>query len=94
MAPYFEPTSMTGCSARMCADRAVATRLGGPARIDPPRHGDALSSKVCRRCGCATDAAHVDANACIEALREALAEVWAGEVRRIGRPQSARNNGG
>jgi hypothetical protein len=89
-------------AAQQCVDRAP--KLSGRASVDshnhqtdysavrtgPPRAGDALRAGTCRRCGCATGTAHADANDCIEALREALAEVLAGEVRRIGRPSKVR----
>ena len=49
MATYSEPTSTTGSSGRMCADRsparpAAAKRLQYPAKIDQPRRADAVRS--------------------------------------------------
>jgi hypothetical protein len=102
MALYSEPSSMTGSTGRMCVDRAP--KLSGRASVDshnhqtdysaartgPPRAGDALRAGTCRRCGCV--GLHATADVCIEALREALAEVWGGEVRRTGRPSKGRKS--
>src|SRR5665213_3497732 len=91
MALYSEPTSMIGSSGRMCADRspARAKPSAGAIKIDPPRRAEGLRPGACLRCGCATTGtAHATPNDCIDALREALADVLAGEVRRTGRPSS------
>ncbi len=91
MALYSEPASMIGSSARMCADRspARAKPSTGLPKIDPPRASDKLPSGTCRRCGCKTGKAHASPDDCISALREALADVWSGEVRRTGRPSKS-----
>src|SRR5690349_12306135 len=89
MALYSEPSSMIRTSSVMCAERSPAPadmRLAGPARIDPPGPSDALKAGTCRRCGCVARPAHAAPGDCIDALREALAELTSGEVRRIGRP--------
>lgn len=95
MATYSEPCSMIGSSSRMCADRspAPAKSSAGSPRIDPPRRAEGLRPGTCLRCGCATGTAHAHANDCIDALREALAEVCSGEVRRIGRPSKGSREG-
>jgi hypothetical protein len=82
----------------MCVDAApnVSGRMAREkqaVKIDPPRHSDALPAGTCLRCGCKTVKAHADANDCINALRETLADVWSGEVRRIGRPSRVRSKG-
>src|ERR1700676_1271354 len=101
MGLYSEPRSMTGSAGRMCTDQSRTAAQ--PSGIDalkvhdvqagPPRAGDALSSKVCRRCGCATDTAHAEPSDCIDALRETIAEIWAGEVRRHGRGPAKKAGG-
>lgn len=88
MGIYTEISSMIGSSSRMCADRSPkpAKPSAGPLKIEQPHADDALRPGTCLRCGCRTGTAHATPNDCIDALRAALADVWSGEVRRIGRP--------
>lgn len=90
MATYSEFSSMIRTSSVMCADRSPARAKPSAApKIEQPRRGDALRPGTCLRCGCKTGKAHASPNDCIDALREALAELSSGEVRKIGRPSKA-----
>lgn len=71
----------------------AAKRLPAP-KIEQPHAADALRPGTCLRCGCRTGTAHATPNDCIDALRAALADVWSGEVRRIGRPSNRRAKDG
>jgi hypothetical protein len=98
MALYSEPTSMMRSSMSMCVDAApnVSGRMAREkhaVKVEPPRPSDAMKSGTCLRCGCKTGTAHAGPGDCIDALREALAEVYSGEVRRIGRPSRVRSKG-
>ena len=95
MALYSEPTSMMRSSMSMCVDAAPnasgrMAREKHAVKVEPPRPSDAMKSGTCLRCGCKTGTAHASPNECIDALREALAEVYSGEVRRIGWPPGRR----
>src|ERR1700676_4135872 len=101
MGLHSEPSSMMGTGGAMCVHHApnvhqesasVDSRKHATdystAKTGPARHGDALRAGTCRRCGCVTDTAHAEPSDCIDALRETIAEIWAGEVRKHGRGPS------
>jgi hypothetical protein len=54
--------------------------------MEPARKKDALGQGTCQRCGILGE--HATAGDCIEALRDALADVLAGELKRHERAPS------